>query len=168
MRPIRLNRSAAAVVLALFLTPATAGGDGYAVYLAEADGVVSALQSGVDPQSQRAALEALAAQADDLVDAFSLRFPACRDYLAAARGLKDHWPSLTLAQIESDYHHDGALPAIAAPEDRALCYQMKDLLVHPLTALRMLGESPVDRAGVEHEIVEVIAHGRALQALMAK
>jgi hypothetical protein len=32
----------------------------------------------------------------------------------------------------------------------------------------MLRETPIDRAGVEHEIVEVIAHGKALQALMAK
>jgi hypothetical protein len=44
---------------------------------------------------------------------------------------------------------------------------MPDLLVHPLTALRMLGEPEVDRAGITHEITEVVAHGRALQALEA-
>ena len=74
--------------------------------------------------------------------------------------------SLSIDTIERDYHHDAALPKPAHEGNRALCYQMKDLLVHPLTALRLLREQPVDVDSIRHEIVEVIAHGRALAALM--
>lgn len=165
-RPLQIALAAFPFLLAA--APSPAAEEGYAAYLAGADAIVAALQAGGDPHAQAAPLQALAARADGLVDPFTARFPACRDYLQAARGLRERWSSLTLAQIETDYHHDGALPPIADARDRALCYQMKDLLVHPLTALRMLGESPVDRAGIEHEIVEVVAHGRALQALMAQ
>ena len=157
----------AAPGLSLSAFPAQAS-DGYTAYLEGAGSLVAALEAGEPPAGQAGALRKLAEQADALIDPFVVRYPACSDYLAATRKLNDSWESLTLEQIEKDYHHDGALPAIADPKDRALCYQMKDLLVHPLTALRMLRETPVDRAGVEHEIVEVIAHGKALQALMAQ
>lgn len=159
--------SAAIAALLLGSAPVQAK-DGYAAYLAGAEQVVAALEAGQPPVSQAEPLKALAVQADALIEPFAARYPACADYLAATRKLNGSWESLSLAQIEKDYHHDGALPAIADPKDRALCYQMKDLLVHPLTALRMLRETPVDGAGVEHEIVEVIAHGKALQALMAQ
>lgn len=152
----------------IFSVPAAQASDGYAAYLEGAGKVVAALKAGADPAGQAASLTALAEQADALIDPFTARYPACADYLAATRRLNGSWASLSLEQIEKDYHHDGALPAIDDPANRALCYQMKDLLVHPLTALRMLQETPVDRAGIEHEIVEVIAHGRALQALMAR
>ncbi len=158
---------AATVLMLIAALPAKAE-DAYAAYLDGATRVVAALESGADPASQAAPLQALARQANALIDPFAARFPACTEYLTATRVLNDRWQSLSLEQIEKDFHHDGALPAVAEPQDRALCYQMKDLLVHPLTALRMLGESPVDRAGIEHEIVEVIAHARALRALMAQ
>jgi hypothetical protein len=156
-----------ATALLFALTTAQAE-DGYAAYIGGAEEVVAALKAGADPASQTASLKRLVAHADALIDPFAARYPACADYLRASRQLSASWESLSLEQIEKDYHHDGALPAIADPKNRALCYQMKDLLVHPLTALRMLRETPIDRAGVEHEIVEVIAHGKALQALMAK
>ena len=152
----------------LLLSAPLQAADGYTAYLDGAEKVVEALKAGDEPASQAAPLQALATQADALIDPFVARYPACAAYLSATRALNQSWPSLSLEQIEKDYHHDGALPAIADPKDRALCYQMKDLLVHPLTALRMLRDTPVDRAGLEHEIVEVIAHGRALQALMAQ
>ena len=82
-------------------------------------------------------------------------------------GLRESWSTLSIERIEADYHHDAALPRIASAGDHGLCYQMKDLLVHPLTALRLLREPVVDRATLSHEITEVVAHGRALQALSA-
>jgi hypothetical protein len=155
------------VLLALLFTaPITAtAGEGYAAYIAGAEQVVAALQSGADPATQAAPLQDLADNANNLIEPFVERYPTCAAYLQAARALRSRWESMSLAQIEADYHHDGVLPAVADPRDRALCYQMKDLLVHPLTALRLLRETPVDRASVEHEIVEVVAHGKALQAL---
>jgi hypothetical protein len=141
--------------------------DGFEAYVTQAQAIVSAFEQGAAPADQRPALTALAERAADLVPAFSARHPVCRDYLAAALPLRESWPTLSLAQIERDYHHDAALPRIASAGDHGLCYQMKDLLVHPLTALRMLAEPDVDRAGIAHEITEVVAHGRALQALEA-
>ena len=58
-----------------------------------------------------------------------------------------------------------ALPPIEDASTRAVCYQMKDLLVHPLTALRLLREEAPDAAAVRHEVVEVVAHSQALAAL---
>lgn len=155
------------LLVLLVATPLSAiASEGYAAYIAGAEKVIGALQSGTDPATQAASLQALADNANGLIEPFVERYPTCGAYLQAARALRSRWESMSLEQIEADYHHDGVLPAIADPRDRALCYQMKDLLVHPLTALRLLRETPVDRASVEHEIVEVVAHGKALQALM--
>lgn len=169
-RIIRYRVSAALALLAcapLQAVEAPAAPEGFGAYIAQAQAIVQAFESGAAPASQREALASLAGRAADLVPAFSARHPVCRDYLAAALPLHERWSELTLAQIERDYHHDAALPKIASAGDHGLCYQMKDLLVHPLTALRMLGEPEVDRAGITHEITEVVAHGRALQALEA-
>lgn len=140
---------------------------GFAAYVSDAEAIVAALDSGSPPQSQQSALTALADRAAGLVAPFSVQHPVCRDYLAGAMGLRDRWSTLSLERIEADYHHDAALPRIANAGDQGLCYQMKDLLVHPLTALRLLREPVVDRATLSHEITEVVAHGRALQALSA-
>lgn len=140
---------------------------GFAIYVTDAEAIVAALDSGSPPESQQPALTALADRAAGLVEPFSARHPVCRDYLAGAMRLRESWSTLSLERIEADYHHDAALPRIASAGDHGLCYQMKDLLVHPLTALRLLHEPVVDRATVSHEITEVVAHGRALQALSA-
>ncbi|TNJ35685.1 hypothetical protein [Arenimonas terrae] len=140
---------------------------GFEAYVTQAQAIVTAFEQGAAPAAQQPALTALAERAAELVPAFSARHPVCRDYLAAALPLRETWPTLSLARIERDYHHDAALPKIASAGDHGLCYQMKDLLVHPLTALRMLAEPEIDRAGIAHEITEVVAHGRALQALEA-
>lgn len=64
---------------------------------------------------------------------FSDRHAECKDYLGKALAQADKMPDMTLAQIEKDYHADGALPK-ASP----LCYHVKDLLVHPATVLVVL------------------------------
>lgn len=161
---------AAAALLACVPSWAAASPDlqtGFAAYVADAEAVVAALDAGSSPASQQPALTALADRAAGLVEPFSARHPVCRDYLAGAMVLRDSWSTLSLERIEADYHHDAALPRIASAGDHGLCYQMKDLLVHPLTALRLLREPVVDRTVVSHEITEVVAHGRALQALEA-
>lgn len=81
--------------------------------------------------------------------------PHCEPYLAAALRLGKLWTSLTPAQIEAGYHKDGELPAV---DDAAACYHMKDLVVHPLTALAHLAQDTPDTAAARREIDEVIAH----------
>ena len=158
------------MLLVLVLAPVAAQAadplaDGLSAYAADARAVVAALDAGADPLTQADRLEALADQAVTLVEPFSRRRPACGDYLRAAAGLRERWRDLDVEAIERDYHHDAALPAIADPSMRAVCYQMKDLVVHPLTALRLLQAPRPDAAAVRHEVVEVVAHGQALAAL---
>lgn len=135
-------------------------------YLMEARGVVEAVDAGKGAE-QASALTELAIRADGMVASFVERFPVCRDYLKAARSLNDAWSTMSLERIEADYHEDGALPRIEDAQDRALCYQMKDLLVHPLTGLRLLQEPELDDSALRAEIDEVVSHGAALKALVA-
>jgi hypothetical protein len=134
-------------------------------YIVEARGVVAAIDAGAAKQ-QGPALQSLADRANALIAPFIARFPVCGDYLKAAQTLNATWSRLSLERIEADYHEDGALPKIERPQDRALCYQMKDLLVHPLTGLRLLQDTELDVKALRHEIDEVVSHGAALKALV--
>ena len=145
--------------------PADPLGAGLVAYRDEARVVVAALEAGGAPKEQAAAIQSLADRAVTLVEPFVARRPACADYLRAAAGLHLTWKTLSVETIERDYHQDAALPPIADPAAKAVCYQMKDLVVHPLTALRLLQDDAPDAAAVRHEIVEVAAHAQALAAL---
>ncbi|KFN49468.1 hypothetical protein [Arenimonas composti] len=142
--------------------------DGLARYVVAAQAAVDAIDADAPVAQQAQALETLADDAIALVEPFVQRFPACGDYLRASTGLREAWRTLSPARIEADYHHDGALPPVADPRERARCYQMKDLVVHPLTARRLLEEPAPDRAALRHEIVEVVAHGGALRAMVSR
>lgn len=98
-----------------------------------------------------------------ILDQFVALHPACADYLTQARGVVAELPTITLERIEADYHHDGALPPVAA----ASCYHAKDLLVHPATVLVLLREKP-DDAAIAGEIEEVLAHMDAVRADLAE
>lgn len=164
-RILPLALLAAALPTAGAAPPAPAIDAQLAAYVADARAVVAAIDAGAAP-AQGPALQRLAERADAMIEPFIARFPVCADYLAAARALNATWTTLSLERIEADFHHDGALPALAAPQDRALCYQMKDLLVHPLTGLRLLQEREPDPKTLRHEIDEVVSHGAALKALV--
>lgn len=165
LAPLSLLLTAAAVGAAA--PPADPLVEGLASYVADARAIVAALDTDAPPTEQAAALEMLADRAIALVPEFSRRNPACADYLQAASALREQWHAMEPERIEADFHHDAALPAIADAAQRPVCYQMKDLVVHPLTARRLLAEPSVDRAALRHEIVEVIAHGGALAAMTA-
>jgi hypothetical protein len=139
---------------------------GFEAYVAEARSVVAAIDAG-NAKSQGPVLTALAEKADAMIATFVARFPVCGDYLKATQALNASWAALSLEQIEADFHKDGALPRIENAQDRALCYQMKDLLVHPLTGLRLLQEPELDVPALRAEIDEVVSHGAALKALVA-
>jgi len=159
------------LTLLALLPPATAAAAapmdvGFDAYIAEARAVVVAIDAG-NAKALAPALTALATKADAMVGPFVARFPVCGDYLKATQALSASWPSLSLEQIEANFHRDGALPRIESAQDRALCYQMKDLLVHPLTGLRLLEEAELDVPSLRAEIAEVVSHGVALKALVA-
>lgn len=163
------NRRLTLALTAALLAPATHAAPmapGFDVYIAEARAIVAAIDAG-NAKAQGPALTALAKKADAMIAPFVAQFPVCGDYLQATQALNTSWSSLSLEQIEADYHKDGALPRIENAQDRALCYQMKDLLVHPLTGLRLLQEPKLDVKSLRAEIDEVVSHGAALKALVA-
>lgn len=115
----------------------------------------AAIEAGAPADELSAHADELLASADAVMPEFLAARPHCEPYLTAALRLGKLWTSLTPAQIESGYHKDGELPAV---EDAASCYHMKDLVVHPLTALAHLAQDPPDGAAARREIDEVIAH----------
>ncbi|TDK27375.1 hypothetical protein E2F46_04085 [Luteimonas aestuarii] len=131
---------------------ASEGVDGY---VARATALRDALSPGADVATLRHDAEALMELGATLVPAFVERHPHCEGYLAAALQVRGTWPSLDLATIERDYHHDGVLPQVA---DSGVCYHMKDLVTHPATVLVLLKDARPDHAKARHEIDEVIEH----------
>lgn len=131
---------------------ASEGVDGY---VARATALRDALVPGADVANLRRDAEALMELGATLVPAFVERYPHCETYLAAALQVREAWPSLDLAAIERDYHHDGVLPRI---ENSGVCYHMKDLVTHPATVLVLLQDAQPDYAQARREIDEVIEH----------
>lgn len=135
-------------------------------YEAVAQGMVDALDAGEPAQALAGQGELLAGMAAGLLPDFLRLRPGCTDYLQAAAALREHWQSLTVAQIEAGYHQDGELPAIDGGDAHASgCYHMKDLIVHPITAQAVLVQTPEDRDAARREIVEVITHIAVVRAL---
>ena len=93
------------------------------------------------------------------VPAYVEILPECADYLEAASQIVTLWESLSPEQIEHDYHEDGALPKMPRSE----CYHMKDVVVHPATALALLAQPEPDREQVHNEIFEVVTHAMAVR-----
>ncbi|GIX32505.1 MAG: hypothetical protein KatS3mg125_0461 [Lysobacterales bacterium] len=100
--------------------------------------------------------------ASAIAPAFIEAQPACRAYLEAALTVKERWPLLGPESIERDFHQDGALPK-GAP---ALCYHMKDLIVHPATVLVLLAHGVQDVTVLRRELDEILAHVQAVRALI--
>ncbi|MCV2884440.1 hypothetical protein OE749_07015 [Aestuariibacter sp. AA17] len=94
---------------------------------------------------------------EDILPAFSKANPVCEEYVQAIIDASDHMQTLSLDQIEKDYHADGKLPAMKDP----VCYHAKDMLVHPATVVVMAKtekDSTAMRESMKHEIDEVIEH----------
>ena len=65
--------------------------------------------------------------------------------------------TISVDEIERDYHADGKLP----PVKDAACYHAKDLLVHPATVVVLATNQTHDQKTKEqmhHEIEEVLEH----------
>ena len=100
-----------------------------------------------------------------VIDSARFRLPQCDDYLAQSIALKEQLDSITHARLESDYHHDGALPD--APAE---CYHAKDLFVHPATVKVLTRDDPAlgdnTRTAIKAEIAEVLAHTEYVRQLV--
>lgn len=131
---------------------AAEGAEGYA---ARASALQSRLVQGADLAAVRQEAQALMELGAALVPGFVARHPRCVDYLDAALAVRSGWRAMDVETIERDYHHDGALPKL---EDAGACYHMKDLVVHPATALVLLSAQPPDIAQAQAEIAEVVQH----------
>lgn len=125
-----------------------------------------ALDAAIAAIDKPQALETRAAEllklAMALVPAFSAAQPDCRAYLEAAATLGERWRLLGPESIERDFHEDGALPK-GAP---ALCYHMKDLIVHPATILVLLAHEQRAPEALRRELDEARAHIQAVRALL--
>lgn len=83
--------------------------------------------------------------------------PICETYVNAVIAAQPVMLTLSLDDIERDYHADGKLPEIKDVS----CYHAKDLLVHPATAVvisKTLIETPESREQLKHEMEEVLEH----------
>lgn len=93
--------------------------------------------------------------------------PRCAKYLSAALRLSAELDEISIASLERNYHHDGALPK--APAE---CYHAKDLFVHAAAVHIMLREdvhvSTKTKKHMKEEITEVLAHISAVKALLAQ
>lgn len=131
-------------------------------YESQTQAFLKALDAGADAQALSPLAQELMALSLTIQPAYVAVRPECREYLAAAARIAELWPTLTLESIEQDFHRDGALPK---SEATPACYHMKDLIVHPATALALLAQPALDRKKLREEIDELSAHAGAVRAM---
>lgn len=131
-------------------------------YTMQARELITSIDAKAPTDEIQAHAEEMIATSEAVLPAFLERRPHCSAYLNAAVALKNSWTTMTSEQIEAGYHKDGAMPKI---ENAAACYHMKDMIVHPITALALLKESPDNTRKAKHEIEEVIAHVTVVKAM---
>ena len=140
-----------------------------AVMLAEYEIEGRKLLDGLEENADRAGIDrqagALLSSGEKIMDWARFRLKQCDAYLEKALELKAMIADIALETLETDYHHDGALPK-APPE----CYHVKDTFVHPATVLVLtrddpeLGEDTI--TGIRAEIMEVLGHTEVVRQLV--
>ncbi len=130
-------------------------------YATQAQALSAQLRSGADAAAAAKAAEDLLKVGASIVPAFVERHPHCGDYMAAALKVRDGWRTMDAATLERDFHKDGALPQVQGDADT--CYHMKDLVVHPATAIVLLSQPAPDIEGAQREITEVVAHAHIVK-----
>jgi hypothetical protein len=134
-----------------------------AEFIEGARSVLGKLQNDADPAALSESADRLMRLGASMVPAYVQRHPHCADYLQATLAIMELWPQLELETIERDYHEDGALPAT---DNVAVCYHLKDLIVHPATVLALLAQPEVDFAAARREIEETLAHASVVEAAL--
>jgi len=150
-----MRKTLLATLLLVASTP-TLAGDVWDQYKMLATDVTKQIESGSlsDVKSKAIALTRLSTQ---LLPTFVKKQPVCSEYINAAMQASERMLSISLDEIEADYHADGKLPSMKQP----VCYHAKDLLVHPATVAviaKTLPDSKETREKLHHEIVEVLEH----------
>ncbi len=121
--------------------------------------------SGADSVAIRSRATELLELSETVIDSARFRLPQCDEYLRKATDLRDVLANISHARLETDYHHDGALPS--APAE---CYHAKDLFVHPATVLVLTRDDPAlkddTKTSITAEINEVLAHTEIVRQLV--
>lgn len=129
-------------------------------YERDGQAFVTALNNGATAEELIPQAQSLLDKAVQVSGEYMNIFPGCKDHLTGALQIETQWKTLTPEQIEVGYHEGEALP----PEPTGSnCYHMKDVIVHPATALALLHQDTVDRDQVLAEIAEVIAHATVVR-----
>lgn len=134
-----------------------------AEFIEGARSLLGKLQDDADPAALSESADRLMRLGAGMVPAYVERHPHCADYLQATLAIMELWPQLDLDTIEHDFHEDGALPAT---DNVAVCYHLKDLIVHPATVLALLARPEVDFAAARREIEETLAHASVVEAAL--
>jgi hypothetical protein len=98
----------------------------------------------------------LISKASPILAEFKNKNPQCTELLDAIVNSSAKMGKLTLAQIEDQYHEGSALPKA---ED--LCFEAKELIVHPATVIVISKRYKLkkeQRTQITDEIEEVLAH----------
>lgn len=102
---------------------------------------------------------------EDVISSAQFRLPQCKDYLEKTLVLKDLLQTISHESLETDFHHDAALPK--APAE---CYHTKDLFVHPATVIVLGRDDPSlseeTKSSITAEMTEVLAHTELVRQLV--
>jgi len=128
------------------------------------DELIALLDSSDDAVRIESATRELIGLSLPLLEGLPVLQPSCAEYLTAAAKLVEVLDEIGEEEIEEGFHKDGALPAT----DSALCYHVKDLLVHPATVIVLLREEGLAarREDMKAEILENRAHLGAVRAAL--
>lgn len=134
-------------------------------YEIEAKKLVRLTETGAPGERINTQARQLMALSESVIESARFRLPQCDDYLAQSISLRDKLSDISHERLESDYHHDAALPS--APAE---CYHAKDLFVHPATVLVLTRDDPglgeTTRNSIKAEIIEVLAHTEFVRQLV--
>ena len=134
-------------------------------YEIQAKKLVRMTESGADSEAIRIQASQLLDLSETVIDSARFRLPQCDEYLRKSISLRDMLDDISHERLESDYHHDGALPN--APAE---CYHAKDLFVHPATVLVLTRDDPAlgddTKNSIKAEITEVLAHTEFVRQLV--
>lgn len=134
-------------------------------YEIEAQKLVRMTENGSDSETITAQTRQLLDLSEVVIDSARFRLPQCDEYLAKSIAVRDSLNNISHAQLEKDYHHDGALPS--APAE---CYHAKDLFIHPATVLVLTRDDPAlseeTKTAIQREITEVLAHTELVRQLV--
>lgn len=151
-----MTKSLLAAALLLAASSSAVADDVWAQYNKLANKINSQVEKAAFADIKQNAIE-LTRLSTKLLPAFVEKQPVCKEYIQAAMAASERMMTISLEEIESDYHADGKLP----PMKQAVCYHAKDLLVHPAT-VAVIAQTQLDnkqtRKQLHHEIEEVLEH----------